>query len=259
MSKEEGLLDWEVDFIQKIDPSIIRKRLHEEFDYLYSVGPITDAIKNDDVLSHILAYAWKSTYNIALVCKRFWIITKSRAYWAALAKHALKDEIPAPILLSLNFFYFAKDADPAHLFLQGLLKKKKFAQTEDKKCVMLFHPYDEQRKGRLSIGWNGWDNKSVLPNYFIEYSLVRNNQNGNSIYGELYTRIFFNYVLTRKLIWFEALTNDNKKVIRCVYCEVYDKDKNLTWHGQPGTTEVTSALPSGPDLYPNPNSLGVWK
>jgi hypothetical protein len=53
MSEKEGLLEWELNYIQKIDPSLIRKRLREELDYLYSVGTIVDAIKHDDLLSHI--------------------------------------------------------------------------------------------------------------------------------------------------------------------------------------------------------------
>lgn len=259
MSEKQGLLEWEVDFIQKIDPTIIRKRLREELDYLYSVGPITDAIKCNKLLSHILAYAWQSTYRLALVCKRFCTITRTKDYWSKLAKHALKDVIPAPVLLSLNFFYFAKDSDPTHLFLQGLLKKSKFVKTDDQKGIMLFHPHDEQRKGRLSVSWMDMEKENDTPNYLMEYSLTRNNMNGDSIIGELYTRIYFNYWKMRKLVWFYGTTTGPGKNLRCVYCEVYDPDKNLTWYGQPGITEAASALPGPKGMYPTPNSFGVWK
>ena len=260
MSEKEGLLEWELNYIQKIDPSLIRKRLREELDYLYSVGTIVDAIKHDDLLSHILAYAWESTYRLALVCKRFWIITKSRAYWAELAKHALKDEIPAKVLSSINFFYFIKDTDPAHLHLQGLLKKFKFARNEESTSLYLYHPYDYQRKGRLTISWAN-KKDSVVPSYFLEYALFKNANPSEIIAGELHTRVFVNHDQSKKLCWFSALTPDTKKkVLRCVYCEIYDPDRNQTWYGQPGMTEsFSNILPSGSDLYPTPYSFGVWK
>lgn len=247
--KKEGLLDWEVDFIQKIDPSIIRKRLCEEFDYLYSVGPITDAIKNDDVLSHILAYAWKSTYNIALVCKRFWIITKSRAYWAALAKHALKDVVPAKVLTMINLFYFLKETDPSHLYLQALLKRPQ--------SILKKTNYVEFRciHGIFDIVW--YDDPfecSMFRAYTIDSTKVA--------LGLKQTRVWFvPRGSIHKLVWHDMKQEggENKMSIY-EYCELHDEKTGLMWYGQPGIERSDAkGTPTEDQLMPNSKSFGVWK
>lgn len=251
MENQEGLLThWEFDFIKYIDPGVVRKRLREEFDHLYSVGTLVDAIKNDFLMTHLLAYAWKSTYHLALVCKRFWIITKSHAYWTALAKHALKDMIPSQILNQVNFFYFHKETDPSHLFLQSLLKKPQAIKMENNSIE--FYSTDVA----FDITWFD-DNSTVYSCYMGE---TRTKGEKVTI-GARQVRVYFNSPSgLQKLVWNDMQKRDGSKVSKYHYCELYDSQTGLTWYGQPGTTEThTSVLPGADLLKPGPHSFGVWK
>ncbi|MEO6077626.1 MAG: F-box protein [Candidatus Andersenbacteria bacterium] len=265
MENQKGFYnEWELDFICHINPSILRKRLREEFEYLYSVGTLVDAIRNDDLLCHILSYAWKSIYTLALVCKRFYTITKMRRYWTALAKHALKDRIPPKVLEAVNFFYFAKDDDPAHLFLQALVVKNNLwdikCMLEEEKAIYLYFPIGDGKKvGRLCIAWRN-EFKDNLCHYSMGYGLYGPGVKTREIDGELRTHISFNHPVRRKLVWINVKQTDGSRVSKYQYCEVYCPERNQIWYGQPGTIETsTDEFPTPEELYPGPNSLGVWK
>lgn len=249
--KKEGLLGWELDFIQKIDPGIVRKRLREELDYLYSVGTIVEAIKADDLLSHMLVYAWKSTYHLALVCKRFWIITKSRAYWRMLAKHALKDSIPRLVLNQVDFFYSLKDMDPSHLFLQALFQRSRanaiittvdsveFRSSNHIFEVLWYNDHPDQWSIYMGRTHNGG-------------KLITN--------GMQQIRAYFNGKGTKLLVWHDTVKPNGAEVSIYDYCEVYNPETGLTWYGQPGIEEsAISVMPKSFDLMPKKHSFGVWK
>lgn len=266
MEEEKGLSDWEWSVIKHAKPSFLRKRFREEFDHLYSVGTLVDAIKNDFLLSHILAYAWKSTYHLALVCKRFWIITKSRVYWSALAKHALKDVIPINVLSVIDFFYFLKKDEPFNLHLKGLLMKDKAYQPRVERqdeSIYLYYPHNAERDGRIVIGWakdkEETNSNPILPPYILEHSLLVVGLR-KEIYGEMHVRIMFNYQRPKKLVWFNFEKSDDTIVSRYVYCEIYCPNRNQTWYGQPGILESKiEDMPYDQELFPRSHSFGVWK
>ncbi|MEO6077955.1 MAG: hypothetical protein ABIP54_04165 [Candidatus Andersenbacteria bacterium] len=245
MENQEGpVTEWELDFIRHVNPSVLRKRLRDELEPLYSVGTLVEAIKADDLLCHILAYAWESTHAMALVCKRFYNSTKMPRYWVALAKHALKDRIPTKVLESVNFFYFAQDDEPAHLFLRQVLKKRKcLEKLFENGDTILFY---SKRGASLRLMLCTEDVNDELPRYILEYAP---NING------AYTFIFFNYLCRRKVVWTNSLTRSCYE-----YCEVYCPERNQTWYGQPGTREttITREVLDYEEMLPNPRSLGVW-
>lgn len=248
MENQEGpVTEWELDFIRHVDPSVLRKRLRDELEPLYSVGTLVEAIKADDLLCHIMAYAWESTHAMALVCKRFYNIIKMRRYWAALAKHALKDRIPPKVLESVNFFYFAQDDEPAYFFLRQVLEKRKCLEKlfDDNGDTIMF------RRGKIGASLRlMWETKDVkddeLPCYTLEYA--------PSIKG-VYICIFFNYQCRRKVVWTNSLLRSCYE-----YCEVYCPERNQTWYGQPGTREtpITEGILDYEEMLPNPHSFGVW-
>lgn len=256
MENLEGqkLNEWEFNFIQNIDPTVLRKRLRDEFEYLYSVGTILNVFKNDDLLAHILAYAWKHTYHIALVCKRFYAITKTKRYWTALAKHALSPQIPQRILPLVNFFFFCKPEDPVYLCLQGILTKKYRPQSCEN-AVRLFYPIDGIRLGRLIISW-----EITGECYMLEHGNIMNATPRSFIYGETHTIVSFGHHDIQKVVWVNVhLPSRSFPVSRYQYCEVYCPKRNQTWYGQPGILESpTDVLLDYEELYPSVYSFGVW-
>jgi hypothetical protein len=155
-----------------------------------------------------LAYAWESTYRLALVCKRFWIITKSRHYWAELAKHALKDIVPKQVLSQVNLAYFLKDTDPSHLILQALFKKPKSIEVDDKSIEFSTLGYI------FDINW-----------YFdpLEYSIYKVESVGGKIvpFGLRQTRVFLEDISgIKKVVWHNNRKKDGSTKSIYHYCEV---------------------------------------
>lgn len=71
-------------------------------------------------LTHLLSYAWRSYYRLALTCRRFLDITRSREYWQALARQALKAHVPPQNLHQIDWLHGLKDGEPFHFYLWAL-------------------------------------------------------------------------------------------------------------------------------------------
>ena len=258
---EQGLSEWEWNQLKMVIKSdSVRKRFREELDYLEQYGNLLIVIKSNDLLAHLLAYAWKDFYRVALVCKRFNFVTKTRAYWGALAKHYFKSKLPAIILKQVNFFHMLPEEKPAYTYLQGIFKiprsKTPFVARFIESIRLVYPSVVSKHERVFSVGWI--DNNPI--EYFISHYLAETGK---------YTRVsgatqiceFFNDLQRKKLTWTEMKDPNNDEII-CVntYCEVYDPERNQTWYGQPGKpTSCKKHFLSASEMMPGPLSWGVWK
>lgn len=83
-------------------------------------------------LTHVLSYAWRSYYRLALTCHRFLVITRSREYWQALACQALKEHVPPQTLHQIDWLHGLKDGEPFHFYLWALWTQRDGAFYSDK-------------------------------------------------------------------------------------------------------------------------------
>lgn len=258
---EQGLSEWEWDQLKLvIKPDSARKRFREELDYLEQFGSLLNVIKSDDLLTHVLAYAWRDFYRVALVCKRFSLMTRTRAYWGALAKHFFKGKIPAAILKQVNFFHMLPEEKPAYTYLQGIFKMPRsdvpfIACHED--AIRLSYPSTDcpQQEGVFAMYWG-----DDLKDYVISHYLC-DTEEYTRVLGATQNCEFFGYLQCKKLIWNDMKDPKTGEIISVyTYCEVYDPERNQTWYGQPGkTTSDKSDLLEATEMMPNPLCWGVWK
>lgn len=94
-----------------------RVRETEEFD---TGNGFTVSKLPDSFLVHLLSYAWRSHYRLALVNHCFLAITRSRAYWKAVACRALQDKVPLQILQQVDWFCELEPDEPLHFYLWTL-------------------------------------------------------------------------------------------------------------------------------------------
>lgn len=122
-SDEEGeeddspLTPWEQEQLRFLPG--VRKRLREELAVIHRHGgSLVDALAgHTDVLTHVLAYAWRSTNALMRTCKRFLAVIGTRAYWKALAERAFAGRIPRAVLTRVNWFHGLADDEPPHSYL----------------------------------------------------------------------------------------------------------------------------------------------
>jgi hypothetical protein len=256
MSEKKGqhLSEWEWSVVLHANPEQVRKRFRVELEYLYNVGTLLDAIPYDSLLSHMLAYCWRDTYRLALVCKRFLKITRGREYWAALARHALKTTIPAPVLAEVNFFHGLAENDPPHMFLHVLFAKSKHFGVLYFGNKAVFHGL-QLKVGSSAVYCLGvtWESKNI---YFLEnyYCSVF----GGAVDGNIPTRrTYFNHQTRRKIVYF-CSNGVRSTILR--YVEIFLPAVGKTWHGEPNDALFKSLREDTDDqLFPGPNSMGIWK
>lgn len=84
----------------------LRKRLREELEAIHRRGSLVSAFEgHTDLLTHLLAYAWRSTNALMRTCKRFHAIIQGRDYWKALAVWAFADRVPRAVVEQVNWFH----------------------------------------------------------------------------------------------------------------------------------------------------------
>lgn len=241
---EEGLTDWELNIIKYLPANKLRKLLSDDFAHHQAVGTLLFAIKDNDLMTYLLAHAWQFTHRLAMTCTRFWKITKSRAYLALLAKHALKDKIPNHILNQINFFHRMEDDMPLSAYLQGVFNNNFSAKDRE---VELYYLHNGKQKV-FRIHWK----KNTLPKYVLEH--YHGSSMGRYRNAPQFCE-FFNYKRSRKLSWVDAADHSSY-----FYCEVFNPERGETWYGAPGkSTGPLSEYPSPDDMFPKQHSWGVWK
>lgn len=246
MSDDQGALsEWEWSAIVHANPALLRKRFRDELIEVHRVGTLLEAIKDNNLLATLLAHSWKQTYHLALVCKRFLAITRCRTYWAALAKHALKEDIPKNILEQVNFFHGLEEADPPHFFLHVLFQKTPRKVIEKGKSCEFVGPKNDSFHYCLKIGWK---NKQYrLSNRFVDAK-------GGKSYLHPVRTTYFHHPILRKTSYF----NQDSKTVLVRYVEIFDATRGQTWCGEPGKSFATS-IEREDQLFPGPFSMGVWK
>lgn len=253
----QGLSDWEWDQLKMVaEPENVRKQFREQLEYLERFGDFL--VFSDYLLAHLLAYAWRDFYRVALVCKRFHCVTTTRAYWGALAKRFFHRKLPTPILEQVNFFHMLPEEKPAYTYLQGIFKKPRkklpFIRCHPKDIRLVYPSSVPEQEAVFSVTCNDDMNRFTIWHYQLKA------QSYDWALGVTQCCEFFNYQKSKKLVWYNTKQPNGELVSVNVYCEVYDPERNQTWYGQPGTQigDTTSGL-SVVDMMPGPLSWGVWK
>lgn len=248
---DEGLSDWEWSAIKCAAPDKVRQLFKDELDNLYRVETILAATP-DALMTHLLAYAWRSTTHLASTCRRFWIITKSRAYWALVSKHALRNTIPDHILNQVNFFHRMDDTMPLNLHLRSLVCNSfSITDTSSTVDIQLFYTHKEVKRVFRFV-WVKETDKYII-HHFVGSKVISRGVNGC-----LRTCEFFNFLCSRKLMWIDDIQTGKSMYF---YCEVFDPERGLTWYGEPGSHEAKNdaGFLAADEMMPGPNSWGVWK
>lgn len=110
-------------------------------------------ITDTHLLTHVLSYSYRSTYHLALVCKRFLGVTRSHAYWCALARRAFAHVLSPEKLLEVDFLHGLKPGEPPHKWLSALIVdnfKISTGHGKNKRAVVIsMHGYDDTSTWRL--------------------------------------------------------------------------------------------------------------
>jgi hypothetical protein len=123
---DDALTPWELQQLAQLPG--VRARLVEELNLVHRCGSLVDAFANQTaLLTHLLAYAWRSTNALMRTCKRFHSIVLTRDYWKALALHALANNVPPAILSQVNWFHNLDDKEPAYSYLWSCILNKRSA------------------------------------------------------------------------------------------------------------------------------------
>jgi hypothetical protein len=247
MLDDQGALsEWEWSAIAHANPALLRKRFRDELIELHRVGTLLEAITDNNLLATLLAYSWKHTYSLALVCKRFLAITRCRFYWTELAKHALKEDIPKNILEQVNFFHGLETTDPPHFFLHGLLQKTPRKVLEKGKSCEFYGLKKDSLHYCLKIGWKH-NRYYYLSNRFLDAKYEK------SFLHPVRTTHFHHPIL-RKTVHF--MQDARHTLIR--YVEIFDAARGQTWCGEPGLS-FSNNIEREEQFFPGPLSMGVWK
>lgn len=116
--EEEALSTWEFEQL-RFQPNV-RKRLRVELEAIHRQGSLVEAFeKHNDLLAHLLAYAWRDTNSLMRTCKRFYAAIQTRDYWRALAIRAFASRVPKPVLEQMDWFHGLSADEPPYSFLWG--------------------------------------------------------------------------------------------------------------------------------------------
>lgn len=207
------------------------KRVRDEDDQeVQEEPPINQWTRLDNVLAtHVLAYSWKATYRLALVCKRFLAVTRSRPYWRALAFHALVPMgMPRYVLEHINIFHGLRDSDPPHFMLWVLfsstsdLLKVRLIEHDQSWASLVFIAKDVNERGWFPTFEVQWKVKKLG---HIMLCLHHISKNTMEVVGFTSTT----YIGYRKRIhYIGEYRNDDDKVL---YCQMYNPERTRVWCG----------------------------
>lgn len=201
-----------------------------------SPPPVFDWLDNN-LLKHVLSYAWCSYYHLALVCRRFFSMTKSREYWRAIAVKAfyVKTNVPVPILHQVDWFFGLEPNEPLHFYLWTLWSARPsvfYTRTVDQVELM------DVSARQIPVDANSTDVKTwslaygqeMAPGSFcIELrKLTVSNQEGHikTKRMEPFYTTFFNNPYFQKELW--MFSSDGNNVITLFLQFKYDEK---IWYG----------------------------
>lgn len=203
------------------------KRVRDEDDQ--EEPPINQWTRLDNVLAtHVLAYSWKATYRLALVCKRFLAVTRSRPYWRALAHCALRLKgMPRYVLEHINIFHGLRESDPPHFVLWELLRKSTFPQVRfieggQSWAAIVLTAKQTNANGRFPVFEVQWKVKKLGK---ILMCLHHVSEDTRQVVGFTSTT----YIGYRQTIHYVGhYENHNDKVL---YCQMYNPERTRVWCG----------------------------
>lgn len=204
---------------------------------MFSSNPIF----GNDIFTYILSFAYQDTYQLALVSKRFYQITRSKTYWKYIAHHCLKYLIPKRVLLEVNFFYGLERNNPPHYYLWSLVKGSDENLTLSNCSLDL----QSQHTDQLLITWRTLPEQNLPANYF---SLTTWDKIKNAFF-----MTFFNHPRWRKMTTKQQV--DSRLVI--TYSEFWDSAHERIWCGlaKEDDSFPGAKIPDNPEAY---EPFGVW-
>jgi hypothetical protein len=123
------------------------KRSLDEEDQPVDAAPLLSYVNSTPLLAHMLSYAWKHTFTLSLVCKRFYEIIKTdRSYWRSVALLEFKHVIPKEILLEVDFFFGLRSTDVPYAWLWCVFDEENYHITD--RMIGLQYFADRQLKTR---------------------------------------------------------------------------------------------------------------
>jgi len=227
------------------------KRIREEKDQPVGGAPLLSYITETSLLVHLLSYAWKDTFNLSLVCKRFAeIIRTSRPYWKAVGLFALKDIIPKEIILEVDFFFGLRPEDHPYSWMWCMFNNQ--YATKNRKDYLVFQFLQDRNRTERRILEVFWDHPNEPKNCFTQGLLVADFPGfvlkETFMRGRLFNAKDFlvqvGILRMRNGKWFDQWS----------YGEAYNKDRTRVWCGAVTFREMIS----GDYVYEPLEPFGDW-
>lgn len=276
-SPANSLTAWELEQLANLRD--VRQRLDSELQLIHRQGSIVEAFANQTpLLTHILAYAWRSTNALMRTCKRFLAIASTRDYWRALAHHALAQQgIPTAIMTQVDWFYDLTRGDPVYSFLWSCIARPNYKPVPrfafQKRTLYFPHFCADEISGAvrrvLRLRWNKPEEGEPYWYSLAIFCIAANRAPGEPG-GKWWTPVYVTYFghprlrkrmfVTQERSFFSndnSNNNNNRGVIINCYTEILDTSGTRVWHGE-GPCLVREADDDAPYSTYNPRQERDW-
>lgn len=212
----------------------------------------------DSLLIHILSFSWIQFYSLALVCKNFYRVTcKCRAFWREVALRLYDGLIPSQVLVRLDFFHGLSEEDPPwsyfwELFLKSNKRSKTWGKVSSRGNLYLSHYKETDPKCRKSLRIHFVFDKEKNQWWYSQSLSIRDVM-GNHKMGARNCVTYIDHPFMRKRVSTHAHPHNFN-----TYVEIWDPEKQQTWHGEPGKKTGVIMVLNYKELYPNNESQGIW-
>ena len=280
---EVPLTTWELRQLVRIRG--VRERLAQELSEIHRCGSLVDAFASfTDLLTQILAYAWRSTNALMRTCKRFHMIVHSRAYWTALALHAFAKQVPHAVLSNVNWFHGLADNDLPYSYLWSCVlspKSKGYGlpkwATEQPSTLLLTHFRADELTGTfrrvLRLRWHpkddgdGWwwslsifiipadGQKTIFADFYSHAAHFTSVYVTYFGHPRLRRRLFV--TMQDHLMASPNIEEDDPGLVVYCYNEVWDPVSERTWHGECPLVIRDIEDEAGYASW-NPDAIGSW-
>lgn len=181
------------------------------------------------LLTHMLSYGWRSTHALALTCRRFLAITRSRPYWRALAFRVLPTKgVPPNVLKSVDWFHGLEETDPAHYMLWKLIKddnNELYARPSgtEGRFSIVFYAQEAYPDGRLPVFEVFW---GINKPWKIQMCLHHFRSVSKREIEGLTSTVYIN---AKHLLYYLGQYEDGEDKV--IHCALYNQDKTRVWCG----------------------------
>lgn len=223
---------------------LAKKRTYSDSSFYPDWAPIKNLeFYNKDILIYMLSFAYENTFNLALVSKSFFWITRSHMYWKYIAHHYLKNIVPSIILKEVDFFY-----DPPWYFLGSILCPTNPPEITPSPGKGVAFPSVGITYDSWALNWTRSSNGYSPLNSFA-ITLVKD----DDIHDSPVLVTYFNEPRYRKL----ALVPTTEGTLRILYSEFWSEDHTRIWCGLGKNIVILpdTDLPTNPEPH---EPFGRW-